>query len=570
MNQQCIPIQSYLRTAAGDHKSKNKDILIDTFDYNIVDLALPPGIVRIWKNPAIHQTNNLNRIRWLMYNIELVNKLEKCKIIFLNDILNNSYLKPYNDLKKWVTKASYGRLSLSITEYNALKYELCEDDRKLFPSIVKELNNLRNPINLQVSLVINGYICIFTDASENIDSTAYAIFAGKRNPFNYAINLPFSTNNRAELFAILHTIKRLPIGHKIKIFTDSKVAIIKINKAEVCNLYKKEETEIALEIQFWINDYKSQGGDITIEHIYSHLLDSTQISTQKNRKLLEVQFRYPNHWQEILEGNKQVDKMANRAKGSKPSFKHPPSKFGSNIILETTQGEIIQSGFKNKLKDRTQKYLNLQYNKTKTGQCLFQHLPDQKFSSQFDKKLMSTNDPKLAYLQDFIFKIKYNKLLTKINVISRSEKYKTSISIKYNSNTCPSCKNSPEDIFHFSSCEKYNCKWTPTKRRIISIINSFRIISQFDEWNKDWCPYSREIKFFPCWFDRESATQYYNNFNYKLGKIGILPTNLYMILLEYKINITKLYECSYLCYLEIWKTLRLCWIKRCKNFASQL
>ena len=124
------------------------------------------------------------------------------------------------------------------------------------------------------------------------------------------------------------------------------------------------------------------------------------------------------------------------------------------------------------------------------------------------------------------------------------------MSKKYLNDICPSCKIDTEDILHFENCPAYNNNWIGTKRRILSIINSFKSISKFPEWNNNWLPLSKEIKFFPIWFIEEYSIQFYDNFNYSHGKIGLLPTNLFEVFKLFEINKKLFNECSYLCYLD--------------------
>ena len=381
-------------------------------------------------------------------------------------------------------------------------------------------------------------------------------------------NLPFATNNKAELFAILHAIKRLPIGHKIKIFSDSKVACTRVLNVKPEDIYITKDAELALEIQHWLLDYKRLGGEISLEHIYSHCKEEGQ-GKDNVRKLNEIKNRYPNHWEIIIEGNAAADRMANKARMAKPDYKHPPSFFGSNIMIESVQGEIIQSGFKNNLKIRSERFLKVQYLKLKNEQRPFYKLKEQIFNNQFDFRLMKMEDYKMSYLQDFVFKIKFNKLLTKVKVINNAKRKNIEVTNKYRNDKCPSCYNESEDLFHFANCIEYKNIWTNSSRCILSIINSYSKLSENKDNNtKEWMPYSRKIEFFPCWFDNRYSQVFYNGFNSTLGRLGLLPENLFDELAKNNINKELFLDCSFQLYLEGWVTLRKCWLKRCKNFAN--
>ena len=86
----------------------------------------------------------------------------------MKDITINGFLAPFHQLKKWVTIGSKGRLALYNSEYRILLDYLCEYNGKIKTSITKEIKGERNPSQLNVSLVINDYLCIFTDASDYI------------------------------------------------------------------------------------------------------------------------------------------------------------------------------------------------------------------------------------------------------------------------------------------------------------------------------------------------------------------------------------------------------------------
>ena len=404
-----------------------------TLKLHCEDLILPPGIDKLVINPE--NSNKLNifqtKLHWLLFDYDLYKKLSKCNLENLNDICENEALIKYSKLRYKMRMNSNGRISITPDEYNSIESTICKDFGKIKDSIIEEIKGEFKSIELgDKTLIIDSYKCIFTDASADEISTGYGIYSSPKSPFNKRECLPFSSNNRAETFAVLQAIRRLPLGLKIKIFTDSKITtqrIISTNKSEIL---KKGDAELGLEIQARINNYKLNGGDIVIEHIFSHLQENS-LDEKKKLHLQELKNRYPNNWEDIIKGNDLADKIAKKARRYHPSFKYPPSIYGSRLILQTVQGEIYQSGNLHKMKERLQFEQRKFYKKEKPNQRPLFALEEQKFTQKYDKQLMKKDDHKNAYLQNFMFKVKYNKLLTKSNVRDRAIKYKKTIQSPY-------------------------------------------------------------------------------------------------------------------------------------------
>ena len=185
VSQRIIPYLSLIRTANGSNNVETTNIIISTLECHLEEFELPPEISRIWKNPYKFQRENINRINWVLYDYELTKKLNNMGITSLKAISNNNYLHPYQMLRKLITRCSNGRKSLSVEEYDKLRFELCNEDSKLKRELVNELEGIRSPTGFGSEFItINNWICVFTDASEDEFSTSYAVYAGRRNPFN--------------------------------------------------------------------------------------------------------------------------------------------------------------------------------------------------------------------------------------------------------------------------------------------------------------------------------------------------------------------------------------------------
>ena len=91
------------------------------------------------------------------------------------------------------------------------------------------------------------------------------------NSFNKSENIPFMSNNRAELYAIVQTLRRLPIGLKVIIFTDSKLAWENITVSNSFDFIKYESLDLIEELRYLISLQIEHGGSIKIEHVNSHL-----------------------------------------------------------------------------------------------------------------------------------------------------------------------------------------------------------------------------------------------------------------------------------------------------------
>ena len=110
------------------------------------------------------------------------------------------------DLLKRKIRETFQRTLITNENYNYLVNTLCNSDKTLKTSIIDAINKQYTKIPLVSPYCrINDRICIFTDASEDEEDTSYSIYVDDGNIFNKSENIPFMTNNRAELFAILQS-----------------------------------------------------------------------------------------------------------------------------------------------------------------------------------------------------------------------------------------------------------------------------------------------------------------------------------------------------------------------------
>ena len=121
---------------------------------------------------------------------------------------------------------------------------------------------------------------------------------------------------------------------------------------------------------------------------------------------MKLKKNFPNDWEIIIKGNCMADHDAKNAKYKYPEHKLPPSAFGSNIILETKQGEIIQSNFKMSLNSRLTLNDRLIYKNKKAGQNPFSRISCYSNTKKYDKMLMKDSSFKVANLQNFLFKVR--------------------------------------------------------------------------------------------------------------------------------------------------------------------
>ena len=208
------------------------------------------------------------------------------------------------------------------------------------------------------------------------------------------------------------------------------------------------------------------------------------------------------------------------------------------------------------------------YKKKKFGQNPFIQINSYQNTKIYDKMLMKDSSYKVANLQNFLFKIRYNKLLTKANVIVRAEKYKFELNSKYENDFCPCCNLEVEKLEHLATCIEYEKLWTKNNKKILSIINSYSIMSKHDTWHEQWSPLSQKIRFFPIWTNQDACFHFFEDFHRVYGRLALIPENLEDVLDRYKINQNLKINCIYKCYLEILQTLRKCWLQRCKIFAQ--
>ena len=147
-----------------------------------------------------------------------------------------------------------------------------------------------------------------------------------------------------------------------------------------------------------------------------------------------------------------------------------------------------------------------------------------------------------------MFKVKYNKLLTKSNVRDREIKYKKTIQSPYEDDICPSCQIEQETVEHVMLCSEHETYWKKTNKHILSIINSYSTMSKHDEWKKNQLPYSRKIENFPTWLDQHCASTY-KKFNWRIGRLGLLPLEIKETLKKFGIKEIFLDKCITNCHI---------------------
>ena len=148
--------------------------------------------------------------------------------------------------------------------------------------------------------------------------------------------------------ALVHVLSSIPPTQKVIIYTDNESAANTVNeikervyqqaasdKKSVIEKKKKEHNEdyrARKRIEICLRTRKAAFSDsrtTAIEHVYSHLIDtthsvhSTDIKSQEyERKIKIMRERYGDRVQHILLGNKEADALANAARTTYPTSKH--------------------------------------------------------------------------------------------------------------------------------------------------------------------------------------------------------------------------------------------------------
>jgi ribonuclease HI len=232
-------------------------------------------------------------------------------------------------------------ITLTDSEYNTLRSELCIHERTIRPEIVAETDlsyTYNNPEQFRQRCCYataadnnESILEAWTDGSTNKDENyvAYAVHWGQHHPLNYVRRLDATrnTNNNAELAAIEHVLRVTPLSRHVVVFTDSQVAI---NIAEECRrcaethgsvqaLTRKDSIETARTKRTLVKQFHTRhllGTQVRLEHVYSHLLDSgnSMSSEQRRSRLAEMKARFGNAYLHILHGNAAADRLAGSAK----------------------------------------------------------------------------------------------------------------------------------------------------------------------------------------------------------------------------------------------------------------
>ena len=107
----------------------------------------------MYLNP--HNTGaELDKIRWLLYDAEIIKKLDKANITSIEEIMSDEKLLLYQNLKRKISENSPKRNILSVDNYKSIKFELFNESGELkeqIKTILKgECKNNKNNKNIKL------------------------------------------------------------------------------------------------------------------------------------------------------------------------------------------------------------------------------------------------------------------------------------------------------------------------------------------------------------------------------------------------------------------------------------
>ena len=440
------------------------------------------------------ESNNITKkLENLTFN-QITYKENKIRLDFREDI-NNLILDNNNHL----TEEEYNTLKEKCTEGNKRKM------KNQFITSPLKLEDVFTESRLSKEdflLYNNDEIWIWTDGSSvskktinNINEnntpetmSSWAAYTKQNSIFNSGGRTnEIDTSIQAELEAIEYTLNKIPIGSKVKIFTDCKPAILLSTTEQDLDsgkILRNRHIAIIRRIKQMRIKLKELQTEIIFEWIPSHIeeklnnYEDDPIKVDKLHNYLKLlNEKYPNKIQTIIGNNETVDKLAKSHLEDKKNYRNPK---GINIFAITNIETKIETG------DIGKKIKEFQQENFK--KIWFEHTYFNK-SSFIDTETSNYMIKENHKLSPFLIKLR-NKQLNgckemQWKIRKHSDDFTTNrLKALYPDSKCPFCNSNNESTLHIVGlCPKWQEMRDDIKDKVEDIIfNRTREIVTLPTW----------------------------------------------------------------------------------------
>ena len=480
---------------------------------------------KIWKNTNKFFYNKFRKLN----NLKIQN-IKNYLINFQRIISNNLPISKHLINKNYKIPNKKYRIN------QIYKYEATSG----IPDIVDILNSLDlkiyKPKKIQMEqkfitpIEKNNKIQIFTDGSlrksenENEIIKISAIYSKELIKINFVpicSNSSFGTELNAILAALLISINI----KEVEIFSDSLSAIEAINNfkhKKISQIIKNEDRHLLKEINYLMEIKEIKP---TFHHVFSHL-DKKETKNQEN-KIQIMKERFNEKFEEIIENNLKVDELTNKDSNNYWIL-NKNDKFLDNLIFESkNNSEIILIPLKKLINEKLmEKIWETQINKNNKSNLIFKNINvDWEHSNLIFKEKNNSN------LQNFVqklwnFNLETKSKMYKIAKVTTNKEIKKNLMKKYTNYNCKFC--GEYDNFNHFTTECKKTKETLNKSTID--IKKYLEDNFIDHQDIKW------------WFSNNETNKITNNnFDLKLGDIGLIPIQLKEFLIQNEVsNIKKI------------------------------
>ena len=293
---------------------------------------------------------------------------------------------------------------------------------------------------------------VWIDGSKTDKDISIAVFYNPSNVNNTTFrinNAPYKSSYLAELLALLYTLRSNPINKNLCIYSDSKSIITAIDNKK--SKSKSIHADVLEEVKYYLYKRETQKSITKLLHVYSHLPKYPKKNKEKIKYKQMLQ-TYGSKWENIRLGNQEADKLTQE---NKITVSWPWTFGPKHKKWAIKRNDDIASSNKSKFSKDSYKHAWKKHNNSKI-------YPN---PQSFIQKFMNNPTFSINKKQEFLFKLKSNKLMTNNRIKMKTleswlKRQKPTYQDKHQSENCALGCNIPETVDHFLTCKRN--KITPT------------------------------------------------------------------------------------------------------------
>jgi ribonuclease HI len=487
----------------------------------------------------------------LLHNSNIHNILcffdENFKALRLEEFLTKHLLEPTCPMSKWKFTQNYNYIInnySNIVEKFAFNGQIKEELKQYILQESPQVESI-DTTNLTWDKDSNSII-VATDGSLAKEGNAgIGICFGQFSKYNLSKRVEGEqTCLNAELQAILTVLQMVPSYVNTTIITDSLTSktLVEHTRDWIESKWRKLQAPTATlkRIMKLICHRNNANATTSIIHVHSHILEKIHggYSTQKLQSAREKYDRmYKKHGEKLdtyLQFNYLSDLLAKEGSTKQQViFPHPQKEHKDFLIVDTQTTQMYDTGIKKYIKEILNRKRELKLERSNKYSLW---LLNTEVDIERTTLLLREQNPNIAHLQDFFFKIHSNQLKTKEKMHKRVQRdsssfYNNKIRLVYSTNTCPWGCEQVEDQQHcISFCEN-------ARKNHIGIHHSileewFSIAPKHDillpTWFSENIPCSSNVSSLPTDIQKEALAliQRIQSFDRSLGDKGLIPKAL--------------------------------------------